>query len=547
MTSTLTNPFFILQVSPRATREEILEAAEQCSLVGDSDSCSESRSTLINPRRRLDAEVSWFPGLSPKRVAALFAVLDTDPDSVMNQSNLSGLAYVNFLWAYLSKGVHSDSPEIFSAVLDSLTSEVDSLDRNRVLEDINADRTVAGFTALSDLSSLDEVIDSHVRNISDVIGSAFDDLATEKMVEIVTRYAETWTDVGEELISDFAEGVLIRYETQSHAFLESEADAISELIESAEKIAASHPSLLQKKISEIETATHNWDKVAQPIQLLAKSKGITHDVSRELGFKIRSLSIDLHNEYSLTELAERVAYLVSEVFDELPELAEKVEEDLQALEGIKESRANAEQERRQRLAELSYEAEIGLVFKEKLALTGSHVAYGANRFSLDQITRVRWGGVRKSVNGIPTGTDYTIAFGDGSREAVVSLKRGKIYEEFTSRLWKAVGIELLFKIIAELRDGKVFLFSGPMSIADEYVELTKGRSFFSSSETKRFRWADVTVSSYGGDFHLVSTNEKNFSGSMSYISTANAHVFEALIRAAFKKPGCRRLSDAYKD
>jgi hypothetical protein len=547
MSNILLNPFFVLKVSPRSSREEIFQAAEHVALVAESDGCAESRSILVNPRRRLDAEVSWFPGLSPKRVIALLDVLDADPGSVMSQANLSGLAYVNFLSAYLAKGVHSDSPEIFAAVLDALTSELDSLDREGVLEDINADRTVAGFPALSDVSLLDEVIDSHVRNISDVVGAAFDDLATEKMIEIVTRYAETWTDAGEDLLSDFAESVLNRYETQSHAFLESESEAISGLIERAAKIAASNPSLLQKNIVEIETATRNWDSVAQPIQLLAKAKGITHEVSRNLGFKIRSLSIELHNEHSLTDLAERVSRLVSEVFDELPELAEKAEEDLRALGEIKESRASEENERRQRLAELAYEAEIGLVFKEKLVLSGAHIAYGATRFSLDQITRVRWGGVRNSVNGIPTGTDYTIAFGDATREAVVSLRRGKVYEEFTSRLWKAVGVELLFKIIAELRNGRVFSFSGPMSIADEYVELTKGGSFFSSAETKRYRWADVTVSSYGGDFEITSTNEKKFSGSMSYIYTANAHVFEVLIRAAFKKPGCGRLSDAYKN
>ena len=44
-------------------------------------------------------------------------------------------------------------------------------------------------------------------------------------------------------------------------------------------------------------------------------------------------------------------------------------------------------------------------------------------FALDSITQVRWGGVRHSVNGVPTGTT-TIAFGDRRSEAVVELKKG---------------------------------------------------------------------------------------------------------------------------
>lgn len=55
-------------------------------------------------------------------------------------------------------------------------------------------------------------------------------------------------------------------------------------------------------------------------------------------------------------------------------------------------------------------------------------------FPLEQITRVRWGAVKYSVNGIPTGTDYTICFGDNYRLANVATKRQDIFENFIDKL-----------------------------------------------------------------------------------------------------------------
>jgi hypothetical protein len=75
-------------------------------------------------------------------------------------------------------------------------------------------------------------------------------------------------------------------------------------------------------------------------------------------------------------------------------------------------------------------------------------------FPLDSITRVRWGGVSHSVNGIPTGTTYTIAFGNRSSEAVVELKKQDIYSTFIDKLWRAVCVRLLTEMLEALKDGR---------------------------------------------------------------------------------------------
>jgi len=93
-------------------------------------------------------------------------------------------------------------------------------------------------------------------------------------------------------------------------------------------------------------------------------------------------------------------------------------------------------------------------------------------FPLEQITRVRWGAVSHSVNGIPTGTDYTICFGDNYRLANVATKRQDIFENFIDKLWRAVGIRLMTEMLKSLHEGKRHQI-GDVLISDYGVEVTK--------------------------------------------------------------------------
>ena len=54
------NPFHVLNVSPIDMRERIIDAAEERKLFGDPEECSRCCSDLLNPQRRLAAELGWF-------------------------------------------------------------------------------------------------------------------------------------------------------------------------------------------------------------------------------------------------------------------------------------------------------------------------------------------------------------------------------------------------------------------------------------------------------------------------------------------------------
>ena len=182
-----------------------------------------------------------------------------------------------------------------------------------------------------------------------------------------------------------------------------------------------------------------------------------------------------------------------------------------------------------------------MVFKDALSISPKGVSWKGQSFPLESITRVRWGAVKHSVNGIPTGTIYTIAFGDRRSEAVVELKKQDIYSAFIDKLWRAVCVRLLTEMLEALKDGRDLHF-GDALLHDDGITLVK-RKFLGSNEKVRCSWGQVHVWSADGSFCVGAKDDKKVNAGVSYIHGANTHVMEQAIRMGFKKPGLRRLSE----
>src|SRR5690606_20424318 len=121
-------------------------------------------------------------------------------------------------------------------------------------------------------------------------------------------------------------------------------------------------------------------------------------------------------------------------------------------------RRQAEAHRAEWAREITYRAEVGMVFKNTLSISPEGVSWKGQHYPLDAVTRVRWGGVRHSVNGIPTGTTFTLAFGDSRSEAVVELAKEDVYSAFVDKLWRAVGVRLLTELLEALKAGRQVTF-----------------------------------------------------------------------------------------
>ena len=245
----------------------------------------------------------------------------------------------------------------------------------------------------------------------------------------------------------------------------------------------------------------------------------------------------------MLDQAHRMTDLLRDLFAELPEVVERLGEDAEAIAGLHRQAEERERNNEQWARDITFRAAVGLVFKDELAISPEGLRWKGHTFPLDSVTRVRWGGVRKSVNGIPSGTDYTIGFGDNRSEQVVKVRKEATYSGFLEPLWRAVCVRLI-QMVAALEQGKSFSF-GDIEVEDDAVTLVRHK-FLGSNERVRLSWHEVHVWSADGSFLIGQQNDKKVYGSASYIHAWNTHLLEHVIRGGFKK-GVHKLSDYLKD
>ncbi|HHO0884143.1 hypothetical protein ACETWI_20475 [Aeromonas hydrophila] len=534
-------PFAILGVTTRDDRRRIVELAEEKSLELDHDVCQKARSDLTNPRTRLSAEIAWLPGVSPRKASQLVEGLLHDAMAVREESGLPTLAHLNLLAAAFEAVDSEHDAEDLASFIQEVAYLVDEIDPEDVLRDINEDRAVSGFPEVRALDQIEAELAERKRYYRSAIKDALDRLPSTTLVQVMTDTVEGVALGGEDHAPELIDDLVDSYEVETQGFLLKEAENVHKLIKAARESANSGEAAVKPYVDKLDAVARNWDKVAQPIQLSAKARGIDHEASRDLAYEIRSLAIDLFNTHDMLTQSQRLIGLLQELFAELPEVSERVEQDADALAEIFHERKQAVARRDEWAREITYRAEIGVMFKDTLSISPDGISWKGQSFSLDSITRVRWGGVRHSVNGVPTGTTYTIAFGDKRSEAVVELKKEDIYSKFIDKLWRAVCVRLLGEMLEALKDGRDLYF-GDALLHDDGITLVKHK-FLGANERVRCTWGQVQIWNADGSFCIGSKDDKKTNVGISYIHVANTHIMEQLIRMAFKKPGLRRLSE----
>ena len=535
------SPFAILGVTTRDDRRRIVELAEEKSLELDHEVCQKARSDLTNPRNRLSVEMAWLPGVSPRKASQLLDNLVHNPMAIREESGLPTLAHLNLLAAAFEAvdGEH-DADDLAEFIMETayLAEELSPED---VLRDLNEDRAVSGFPEVRALDQIEAELNERKRYYRIAIKDALDRLPPMTLIQVMTEAVDGVTSGGEDHAPGLVDDLVDSYEVETQGILQKEAENVHKLIKVAREHADSGEAAVKPYVDKLDVVARNWDKIAQPIQLSSKARGIDHEASRHLAYEIRSLAIDLFNKHDMLAQSQRLTGLIRELFSEVPEIADRVEEDADALADIFQQRQQAVARKDEWAREISYRAEIGVMFKDTLSISPQGVSWKGQNFPLDSITRVRWGGVSHSVNGIPTGTTYTIAFGNRSSEAVVELKKQDIYSTFIDKLWRAVCVRLLTEMLEALKDGRDLHF-GDALLHDDGITLVK-RKFLGSNEKVRCSWGQVHVWSADGSFCIGAKDDKKVNAGISYIHGANTHVLEQAIRMGFKKPGMRRLSE----
>lgn len=541
----LQNPFYILTASPRDNRRRIMELADERSLLLDSNECMAARSELTNPRKRLSAEVAGLPGIGPKRVGEVLAQLESSPTDLLAIDKLSPIARANLLAAGLARLPEYSADDVAEWIL-AISMSFEDIDPEELSVIINEERVVSGFPEVSDLSAVEAEIQVRRRHYRNVTKSALDNLSPKELVEAITIAVESATDLGEVHGPILIDDLVDSYEVEAQGFLDKEEGNIKVLVERlwAAVDAEQSDSTIEPMVSQLIQVVKNWDTVAQPIQVSTMSRGLEHDASHRVAGMVRDLAIHMFNEHGKLDFTQQLTNMLQEVFAEVVEVAERTAEDADALDDIAEQRSrlieDAKNKAEEWRREVTYEAEVGAIFKDKLRISPEGIEWKGRRWDLDSITRVRWGGTRHSVNGIPTGTTYSIVFGNGSNYASIELKKETIYSNFIERLWKAVGVRLLTEYLEGLRDGKKYRF-GSVVMSDKGMEFER-KKLFGSNERVFCRWNELVIWDGAGIFCIGKKGDKKLAEAFSYQDEDNIHVLEAAIRMFWKRGGDRLSS-----
>ncbi len=539
------NPFLILGACTRDNRHRISELAEERSLLFDPNTCMDARSDLTNPRKRLSAEVAWLPGIAPKRVEELMSLLESSPEDLLRLEKLPSISKTNLIATALGR-LSDLNTEILADWITVISLGFECIDPEDMRGIINEERIVSGFPEVSDLQSVEFEIQERRIFFCEVIKSALDKMSPKDLVKTITNAVELLTDEGEEQGPILIDDIVDSYEIEAQEFLDKEERNIKSIVEKLRAVVdEKRPDTISAPlVSQLIQVVKNWDFVAQPIQVSAKSRGLDHEASHRVARLVRELAVYIFNEHGKLDFSQQLTSMLQEVFAEVGDVAERTSEDGKTLNNIAEQRARLIEEAKDReekwREEITYEAEIGALFKDKLCISPEGIFWKGHHWNLDSITGVRWGGTRNYVNGISTGTVYSIFISDGDISDSIDTRKEGIYLNFIDRLWKSVGVRLLTEYLEGLRNGKTYRF-GSAILSDHGMELERKR-LFSSNEKCFCTWSELEISNGPGVFCISKKKDSKFTVSLSYLNEDNIHILEAAITLSRKQCGVRLSS-----
>ncbi|MBN8918164.1 hypothetical protein V5F34_24820 [Xanthobacter autotrophicus] len=539
-TSLQRNPFAILGATARDNRSRLIELADEVALVADGDEPEKAQSALLNIRTRLAAEMGWLPGVAPKKATAVIENLLTTAHKATGE--LPPLARANVLSAFAQSKSDTVTPQEAASIFYRLALAVEDIDLGDVLRDINEDRSVAGFPPVRDEDAVLEEFEARKGEYGKAINYILDRLPSRTLVKVMDAVVQKGTKEGSEHAPAFIQEIVASYEFELRGFIEAESSNVERLVKRGVALADFGEAHLIPVIEEIKKVATNFNEIVGPAQLVAKTNGIDHVATHNLAIVIRELAITLHNEHGFVDAPARIAVVLNDHFGLLDTVADQVAQDLAYLKEAEKGKKKSEAERAEFEREITYSAEIGAMFKDKVSISPDGVSWQNNRIALDAVTRLRWGGTRHSVNGIPTGTAYVIMLGDRRSSFTINTRKNDIYGNLVDRIWRAIGVRLLLEAAARLRAGEAMRFGGAI-VRDDGVTLVRHK-MFGSNEPVVLSWHQVNIWSQDGSFFIGSRTDKKVYVGMSYQNDDNIPVLENLIRAFFNT-GKDKISEMF--
>ncbi len=348
----LQTPFYVLGVTAQDNRQKIMALAEERTLFLDSNKCTQARSDLIHPRKRLSAEIAWLPGTGLKHASEVLRYLESSPEmlfgmheltqfkNILDTAKMIPIAQANLLAVGLSRLPDYSSNYVARWIISEWIVEIayvfENIDPEVVRTTINEERTVSGFPIVTDLSAIETEIKERRYHYGQIITSVLNNLSAKERAKAVARVVMAVINNKKNSRLTLIDDIVDWYEIGIQESLEKE-EATIELLD--EKIRAttdakSPDSVLAPVVNQLVQVVINWDAFAQPIQIIKRNQGLFHDASYRVAGRVRRLTVDLFNKYDKLDFSRQLINILQEIFAEVDEIAERVAEDARYLDAI---------------------------------------------------------------------------------------------------------------------------------------------------------------------------------------------------------------------
>lgn len=307
------NAFDVLGVMPEDDIASINEAADEKSWMDEpNESMYEAvRETLTNPRKRLQAEVTWFLKESNSAFSLMnevqnsrgsdirFAVkkivaLDDEYKEALQEASLDDI-YINIIISRKKAGISAD---------------IEQGDIEEALSQLLEEGAKAAIDTLLRQCSTREA--AQIGNV----------IAKEMIQPGIGKYPKKYGDC-------------IRFFIDLYNMkVQNELDACSEQIKQDIEAAKVYTSVAQ--LSPLFQEIEWFDYLAQPLQLYFEDQGQAEKQSQsnEIAPKLRDLALFYHNQKNLTNLSIAVTEKAMQVFEENPQMLQQFQEDIEILKRL---------------------------------------------------------------------------------------------------------------------------------------------------------------------------------------------------------------------
>ena len=538
----LNNPFFILNCTPEDNKSLIHEQAEMQSFDFDELKCKEAESILTNPKKRLEAEISWFPGFNKKLVEERIKLAKQNMIQYINELSFKKTDYFLAEANMLCFGLEQVNNAIswreadIKFVIIHLCSISESIDLEDTIESIEIARKIAKIPSKISKDEIISLLDQQRLYYKKTLYNFLNQIESNLLVRLLTQQIEKVTTEGKEyckwsllkdIITDYENDVTPFFEKQER-FIKADLDTI------INKVLPSSRAdyYLDDWYNKLEKDLLLWDRIAQPIQVLKKSLGVDDERSERLFYEIRELSLVSHNKYKKTNFSIKITSLCEKVFAELRNALETAENDNKILKNFG---VQKQQDDIIHTNEMKYHHSWGLIIKDTIDIDTKSITINGNVYYFEKITDLRWGITDHYINGSYTGRTRDIQFKYLDNIFPVSIKtdEDQTYYDVTDRLCKGPVHLIIQNILKKLKSGQTLELANTR-INNYGIQLKKEN--FLTKNYKMFKWSDIdkNIRLNSGCFSINSQSDKNYSLDVQISINYNGIVLYLLLTVFFK-------------